>query len=217
MSVTDFIVEEIIRKPAAEFVEKHHYSHSTNGVQSIIHYGLFEPDKDNSRFGVPKMIGAAMYAWPSMPDTGKKYNPINPRKCLELRRFVCIDDTPKNTESYFLGQTFKMLKRDKDFEVIVSFADEHHGHTGVIYKATNFEYWGKTAGAKMLMVDGKETHSRSLNQVKRPYGRKLKRRYDAGDENIFWKKTKPKHIYVYYLNKRIKRKIKKLDFIKKKS
>ena len=109
MSVTDFIVEEIIRKPAAEFVEKHHYSHSTNGVQSIIHYGLFEPDKDNSRFGVPKMIGAAMYAWPSMPDTGKKYNPINPRKCLELRRFVCIDDTPKNTESYFLGQTFNSL------------------------------------------------------------------------------------------------------------
>ena len=30
MSVTDFIVEEIIRKPAAEFVEKHDYSHSTN-------------------------------------------------------------------------------------------------------------------------------------------------------------------------------------------
>ena len=102
-------------------------------------------------------------------------------------------------------------------EVIVSFADEHHGHKGVIYKATNFEYWGETAGGRILIVDGKETHSRSLNQIKRPYGRELNRRYKAGDENIFWKKTKPKHIYVYYLNKRIKRKIKKLDFIKKKS
>ena len=38
---------------------------------------------------------------------------------------------------------------------------------------------------------------------------------DIGDENIFWKNTEPKHIYVYYLNKRIKRQIKKLDCIHK--
>ena len=75
-----------------------------------------------------------MYAMPSMPHTSKKYNPINPDKCFELRRLVCIDDTPKNTESYFIGQTFKWLKKNTDIEVIVSFADEEEGHTGVIYK-----------------------------------------------------------------------------------
>ncbi len=211
MSVTNFLVEEILRKPASKFIEKHHYSHSTNGVQSIIHYGLFKPDEDGSRFGVPKMIGAAMYAWPSMPHTRGKYNPINPTKCLELRRLACVDDTPKNTESYFIAQTIKLLKKTTDMEVIVSFADGHQGHTGVIYKASNFDYLGETGGGRILMVDGKETHSRSLNQLNRPYGRELNRRYKAGDENIFWKKTKPKHIYVYYLNKKIKRQIKKLD------
>ena len=213
MSVTDFIVEEIPRKSVVKFIEKHHYSHNTNGVQSLYHYGLFT----EGNFGLPKMIGAMMYAHPSMPATAAKYNPINPDKCLELRRLVCIDDTPKNTESYFIGQTFKLLKQTTDMEVIVSFADGYHGHTGVIYKATNFDYLGETAKGRILMVDGKETHSRSLNQIKRPYGRELNRRYKAGDENIFWKKTKPKHIYVYYLNKRIKRQIKKLDIIKKKS
>ena len=217
MSVTNFLVEEILRKPASKFIEKHHYSHSTNGVQSIIHYGLFKPDEDGSRFGVPKMIGAAMYAWPSMPHTRGKYNPINPTKCLELRRLACVDDTPKNTESYFIAQTIKLLKKTTDMEVIVSFADGHQGHTGVIYKASNFDYLGETGGGRILMVDGKETHSRSLNQLNRPYGRELNRRYKAGDENIFWKKTKPKHIYVYYLNKKIKRKIKKLDFERKSS
>ena len=208
MKVTDFIVEPVERRIISKFIEKHHYSHSTNGVQHIQCFAMFR----EGRFGFDKeMIGAAMYAWPSMPNTRGKYNPINPTKCLELRRLVCIDDTPKNTESYFIGQTFRWLKQNTDMEVVVSFADEHHGHTGVIYKATNFEYWGETAGGRILMVDGKETHSRSLNQIKRPYGRELNRRYKAGDENIFWKKTKPKHIYVYYLNKRIKRKIKKLD------
>ena len=213
MSVTDFTVEEIPRKSVVKFIEKHHYSHNVNGVQSLYHYGLFR----EGNFGIPKMIGAMMYAHPSMPATAKKYNPINPDKCLELRRLVCIDDTPKNTESYFIGQSFKLLKRDTDMEVIVSFADQHHGHTGVIYKATNFDYLGETGKGRILMVDGKEMHSRSLNQLDRPYGRELNRRYKAGDENIFWKNTEPKHIYVYYLNKRIKRQIKSLTLTRKSS
>jgi hypothetical protein len=211
MSVKNFTVEEVTRKSIVSFIEKHHYSHNVNGVQSLYHYGLYT----EGNFGIPKMIGAMMYAHPSMPATAAKYNPINPNKCLELRRLVCIDDTPKNTESYFIGQTFKLLKRDTDMEVIVSFADQHHGHTGVIYKASNFDYLGETKPGRILMVDGKEMHSRSLNQLDRPYGRELNRRYKAGDKNIFWKNTKPKHIYTYYLNKKIKRQIKKLDLYTK--
>ncbi len=206
MSVTDFTVEYINRKAVTSFIEKHHYSHNVNGVQSLYHFGLYR----EGNFGLPTMIGAMMYAHPSMPATAAKYNPINPDKCLELRRLVCIDDTPKNTESYFIGKTLRWLKQNTDMEVIVSFADQHYGHSGIIYKATNFEYYGETAKGSILMVDGKEMHSRSLNQLDRPYGRELNRRYKAGDENIFWKRTKPKHIYVYYLTKKIKRQIKGL-------
>ena len=206
MKVTDFTVELIQRNAVVGFIEKHHYSHNINGVQSYYHFGLFRDGK----FGLPEMIGAMLYAMPSMPSTAKKYNPINPTKCFELRRLVCIDDTPTNTESYFIGQTFKWLKQNTDIEVIVSFADEEYGHSGIIYKATNFEYCGTTSPSKKLIVDGKEYHSRSLNQSDRPYGRELKRRYDAGDENIYWKNTKFKHIYVYYFNKKIQKQIKRL-------
>ena len=206
MSVTEYTVEQIPRKSIVSFIEKHHYSHNVNGVQSIYHFGLFR----EGNFGLPTMIGAMMYAYPSMPSTAAKYNSINPNRCLELRRLVCIDDTPKNTESYFIGQTFRWLKEYTDMEVIVSFADTHYGHDGVIYKATNFEYLGETSKGQVLMVDGKEMHSRSMNQKKRPYSREIKRRYDSGDENIFFKDRSPKKIYVYYLNKKIKRKIKKL-------
>ena len=139
MSVTDFTVEQVSRKSIVKFIEKHHYSHNVNGVQSLYHYGLYT----EGNFGLPKMIGYDVYLSINVT-TAAKYNPINPTKCLELRRLVCIDDTPKNTESYFIGQTFKMLKRDTDMEVVVSFADQHHGHTGVIYKASNFEYLGET-------------------------------------------------------------------------
>ena len=206
MKVTDFTVELVQRNAVVSFIEKHHYSHNVNGIQSYYHFGLFKEGK----FGLPKMIGAMMYAMPSMPHTSKKYNPINPDKCFELRRLVCIDDTPKNTESYFIGQTFKWLKQNTDIEVIVSFADEEEGHTGVIYKATNFNYLGTTSPGRVLMVDGKKYHSRSLNQDKRPYGRELKRRFEAGDKNIFYINTKCKHIYTYYFNKKIEKQIKRL-------
>ena len=192
MSVTEYTVEQIPRKSIVGFIEKHHYSHNVNGVQSIYHFGLFR----EGNFGLPTMIGAMMYAYPSMPSTAAKYNPINPDKCLELRRLVCIDDTPKNTESYFIGQTFRWLKEYTDMEVIVSFADTHYGHDGVIYKATNFEYLGETSKGQVLMVDGKEMHSRSMNQKRRPYSREIKRRYDNGDENIFFKDRSPKKKYV---------------------
>ena len=210
MKVKNFSVEYINRKAVKSFVEKYHYSHNINGIQSYHHFGLYS----EGNFGLPKMIGAMMYAMPSMPDTAAKYNPINPRKCMELRRLVCVDDTPKNTESYFIGKTLRWLKRNTDLEVIISFADQHYEHSGTIYKASNFEYFGQTSKSRILMVDGKEVHGRSLNQTKRPYGRELKKRYEAGDENIYWVPRKPKHIFVYYLNKKIKRKIKKLDLYK---
>ena len=204
-------MEEVPRKAVKGFIEKHHYSKSINGIQSYYHFGLYT----DGNFGLPKMIGAMLYGIPSMPDTAAKYNPINPKRCMELRRLCCIDDTPKNTESYFIAQTLKWLKQNTDIEVVLSFADQHHNHAGIIYKASNFHYLGETAKSRILMVDGKEVHSRSLNQTARPYGRELKRRYEAGDKNIFFVPRKPKHIYTYYLNKRIKRQIKKLDIDKK--
>ena len=152
MKVTDFTVELVQRNAVVSFIEKHHYSHNVNGIQSYYHFGLYRDGK----FGLPEMIGAMMYAMPSMPHTSKKYNPINPDKCFELRRLVCIDDTPKNTESYFIGKTLRWLKQNTDIEVIVSFADQHYGHAGTIYKASNFDHFGETAKARVLMVDGKE-------------------------------------------------------------
>ena len=201
--VTDYIVEPVERKVIQNFIHKHHYSHNTNGIQQMECFALFS----EGRFGFDKkMIGAALYAIPSMPSTAKKYNPDNPDKCRELRRLCCLDEAPTNTESYFISQTLKWLRQNTDVEVVVSFADLEEGHKGVIYKATNFHYFGQTGKGQALMVDGKRYHARSMNQPIKPYSRELKRRYQAGDEGIYYVDTKPKNIYVYYLSKKAKKK-----------
>ena len=145
LKVTDFTIEPVERKVIQSFVHKWHYSHSTNGVQQTQCFALFNGEK---------MIGAMMYALPSMKSTAAKYNPDNPLRCWELRRLCCIDDTPTNTESYFIGQTLKWLRRNTDIEVIISYADLEFGHEGVIYKATNFIHLGKSGGGRVLVVDG---------------------------------------------------------------
>ena len=205
--VSDFIVESVPRSAIQKFIEKWHYSHSTNGVQHTQCFALFD--------GMT-MIGAMMYALPSMKATAAKYNPINPDKCWELRRLCCIDDTPTNTESYFIGKTLRWLKQNTDIEVIISYADLEQGHEGVIYKASNFHHLGNNGGGRVLMVDGKKFHARSMNQKQKPYGRELKRRWenrkghsfwDSEETDMYYKDVKPKNIYVYYLNKKVKKKL----------
>ena len=82
--------------------------------------------------------------------------------------------------------------------------------TGVIYRASNFEFVGETGAGRVLMVDGKEYHSRSLSQPIKPYSRRIRSRWEAKDPDVFFKKRKSKNRYVYYLNKGIKKKIKRL-------
>ena len=172
-------------------------------------FALYSPD---GKFGLPRMIGAMIYGQPAMSNTAKRYNSDNPDKCWELRRLCCIDDTPKNTESYFIGKTLRWIKNNTDIEVIISYADLNYGHKGTIYKASNFICLGQSPSSKVLMVDGKEYHSRSLNNIHRPYGRELKRRWEAKkagvkDDDMYYVEKKPKNIYVYYLNKKLKKKM----------
>ena len=106
--MTDFYVEHVNHKAVKSFVMKHHYSGSTRGLHISHCFGLYSPD---GPFGLPRMSGAMIYGEPAMPDVSKKYWPKNPSIVLELNRLCCIDDTPKNTESYFIGKTLRWLKK----------------------------------------------------------------------------------------------------------
>ena len=79
----------------------------------------------------------------------------NQKIVLELRRLCTVDDTPKNTESYFIGQTLKYLLKNTNVKTIIAYADPEYGHTGTIYKASNFELIGKTAKGKIIIYNGK--------------------------------------------------------------
>jgi len=208
IKVSDFTVEAVPKKTVTSFIEKWHYSHYAGGIQHRQCFALYSPD---GKFGLPRMIGCMIYGQPAMSNTAAKYHPDNPDRCWELRRLCCIDDTPKNTESFFIGKTLKWLKQNTDAEVIISYSDLQQGHEGVVYKASNFINMGQTPSGQALMVDGKQYHDRTIRN-KRPYARAIKRRWEEKqngkkDDDIYFVETKPKNIYVYYLNKKLKKKM----------
>jgi len=200
--VVDYKVELSEYKVVKSFIKKWHYSHKTHGLKVKYCFALFREGK----FGFDKeMIGAMIYALPAMPKPAQKYCPKNPDKLLELVRLCCIDDTPTNTESYFIGNSLRWLKKHTDYKVVISYADPHFNHSGVIYKATNFIHYGMTGSKRLVLVDGERFHERILTDS-HDSALRVQKRIKENDYGIDIFNTEPKHIYVYYLDKKLKRK-----------
>ena len=195
--VKSYIVQETtFNHTVRKFLKKWHYSDYVN-IQAKHTFCLFK----NGKFDIPEMIGVCIYTRPAGPSAGQTYYPEAPDRVLELRRLCLIDETPKNAESYFVGRTLRWLRQNTNWEFVISYADEEQGHKGVIYKASNFKYLGKTSSGKKLEVDGKSFHIRTLSMLDRPYGVEINRRYKAKDEGVKVIETLPKNIYTYALKK----------------
>ena len=95
MSLKNFKVFHCDRKEITEFIETNHYSHSINGC--ITDYCFKLVDENNV------MVGAAFFCKMAMANQFKKFSDKE-EDVTELRRLCCVDDTPKNTESYFIAK-----------------------------------------------------------------------------------------------------------------
>lgn len=172
-----------------DFVEKWHYSKSINGVLSDYCFKL-EDSKGN-------LIGAAIFGKPAMANQFKGFG----NKTLELRRLVCVDETKRNVESYFIGRMLRWLKQNTDLENIVSYADPEYGHQGIIYKASNFILKGKTASGRVILYEGKKYHDKTIRTKYKgrlkPFAEKIKIALEKGEAT--YKDTVGKNIYVYFL------------------
>jgi hypothetical protein len=195
-NVKDFVVKPTTIQYVRDFVETWHYSSSVNGLRISKVFGLFYEHN---------LIGSMIYGPLGMANTWKKYaNSEN--EVIELRRLCCIDNTPKNTESYFIGKTLRWLKKNTDYKVVVSYADTFHNHQGTIYKASNFEYHGLTAKGRVIQFENKLYHDKCIRTyhvdrtgLKRlkPFAQRVKEALSTGDAKYV--ETPGKHIYIYRL------------------
>lgn len=182
-SDNSFTVSKLNSKDGKEFVKQYHYS---KGIHNgPICYGLFQNDK---------LIGVCAFANPCSENVcasvfGLEYK----RTVIELHRLVILDETPKNTESWFISRVLKLLKQDRpNTWAVISFADATQGHLGIIYQATNSFYTG-TSGKATFYLDstGRLRHPRQN-------GKNISKE-EALKLNWVPTKREGKHRYLYLL------------------
>ncbi len=197
MKVKDFTVESCSINQIRSFVELWHYSHNVNGITLSQCFALLNGTE---------LIGAMIYGKLGMANAWKKYAP-HENEVLELRRLCCIDDTPKNTESYFIGKTLKYLRKHSSAKVVISYADTHYGHEGTIYKAANFKHLGMTNKSRVIVYQNRQYHDKTIRTyytdkygIKRlkPFAQRIKDALETGE--AVYQTRPPKHIYGYCLD-----------------
>lgn len=148
-------VKVIPAKIANDFVKKHHYSGKV--VQnSKLHFGAF---LDGKLHGVMS-YGASMV----------KHNIIGLvegtgwNEFIELNRMAFDDYLPRNSESYCIAQSIRLIKKNAPhIKWIISFADACSCGDGTIYRASNFVLTGITKNSQMILLpDGTKVHELSL-------------------------------------------------------
>lgn len=136
----------------------------------------------------------------AMASQWKKYGKTE-SEVIELRRLACIDNTRKNTESFFIGKCLRWLQLNTNIKTVVSYADPEYGHQGTIYKASNFKLIGKSSNGRVIWWNGKKYHDKCIrtkyNGKLKPFAQRVKDALEKGE--AVYKKTKGKNIYVYPL------------------
>jgi hypothetical protein len=193
-----YYIDQVDYRTAMDIVIKNHYLHRKAPCSKA--YGLF--CKQTNR-----IIGVVVYGVSCSSTLLRGIcGDEEASNVYELTRLWIEDGTPKNTESYLIGNTIKLL----DKEIIVSFAEIQQGHTGTIYQATNFLYCGLSAKFRDPKVKGLEhqhhatyAHGMTMQQVKDKYG----------DDNVYYVDRPRKHRYIY-INASGKRKKELLNKLK---
>lgn len=191
MKLKSWDIKRVGRADIKGFIELNHYSGSINGCIADYCYALFDGDT---------MKGAMFFGRMAMANQWKRFSD-DQDSVIELRRLCCIDDTPKNTESYFIGNALKQLRRDWRKGVVVSYADKEYGHSGVIYKASNFKMIGEIKGAKVIVWGDKRYHDKTIRTKYKgelkPFAKRVKAALETGEAH--YKKTAGKYTFIYNL------------------
>lgn len=175
---------------ANAFVKKHHYSGKV--VQnSNLHFGAF---LDGNLHGVlsygpsldkSKTIGL-------VKDTGWY-------EFLELNRMAFDDYLPRNSESYCIAKTLKLIKKNApQIKWIISFADGCQCGDGTIYRASNFVLTGIKRN-KTIMVNDKGDVKTDIYFNINPQLKEMKKQYRSMDGFQFR--------YIYFLDKKCRSKL----------
>lgn len=162
-SKKEFQIKKITKDTAGLILNPFHYlTNISRGFKSGINFGCFKDDK---------LVGVAIFTGFPVPELAKGMLGLSRKEqsgLFELSR-LCLEPTIQQSEhnlaSWFLSRCIKLLRKETTVKVILSYADASY-HSGVVYAACNFKYYGLTAPKKDFYIQNKDgtytKHSRGV-------------------------------------------------------
>lgn len=135
LRASDYIVGSIDQREAVAFIEAQHYAGGAPNT-GVYRHGLFNG---------PDLQGVALWLPPTRR-AAESVNRDNPRGVLALSRLCVAPEVPTNGASFLLGRSMRLIDRAK-WPTLLTYADTREGHTGAIYKATNWTCLGEVPGS----------------------------------------------------------------------
>ena len=146
---------------ATPFVKEHHYS-GTVVNNSQVHFGAFLDDRLHGVMSYGPCIDKTRMIGLVKNTTRDGF--------LELNRLAFDDYLPRNSESYCIGRTLRMIKKNAPQVIwVVSFADGCQCGDGTIYRASNFILTGIKRNVEILeLPDGQRITKLALQTSNLP-------------------------------------------------
>lgn len=155
----DWYVADASLSEGQQLVVKYHYAKGGSNTAVYMH-GLYQQVTN-------ELCGVAWW----LPPTRVACESVNKehwKQVLGLTRLVVLPYVPANACSFLIAGSIKLIRQDKRFRSLVTYADESQGHSGAIYKATNWEYVGRTGPyPRWLDNQGRQVAAKStVNRTK---------------------------------------------------
>ena len=180
---SDWMIADVPIAEARSFIELHHYAKGASRTRVYIH-GLYDKDGYDLR---------GLVWW--LPPTRAAAETVNKerwRQVLGLSRMAVAPGVPKSACSFLLGASTRIIKQDKRFVSLVTYADEAEGHNGHVYRACGWTYVGRTGrSAIWKSATGRRVHLQST------FSRTTAEMLALGYERTGWS---AKHKFVKHLS-----------------
>ena len=163
---SQYYIERVTKKELEPLFLTHHYlKDESKTFKSWYNYGLFKHTDWECPLNIGGCLGGIVFTSLPVPEIARGAFGLERNQqegLFELSR-LCIDPEVQKEEynitSWFVSRCIKRFRKDATVRAILSYADARH-HTGVIYRACNFQYYGLTAPKKDFYYADGTKHSR---------------------------------------------------------
>jgi len=193
---SEFYIDKVSKREAEELLLQYHYLKDiSKSFKSGYNYGLFLKN-DFCPLKIGGLLGVCIFTGLPVPEIAQGAFGLERNKqegLYELSR-LCIHPDAQlkehNITSWFTSRAIKQFRKDTKVKAILSYADNDY-HSGIIYRACNFKYYGLTDRKKDFHYSDGTKHSRG----------KIK-----GEEGE-WRDRSRKHRYLMIYDKELKKRL----------